>query len=219
MTTAPKKNEQLAIASLVLGILSLICSIGLICFGGMFYSSPTTISLICIMSPVLCIPAVVCGHEAKTRIKKNPEILKGNGLAVVGLITGYIILTVILATVMQPAKTPAREDARRAACKSNLHQMQLKLEMYADAHSGIYPPDIMTFKKFLADSGTVTNINRLFSCPSSGKNDGNDYTMAPDLKAGDPKTKDAFWDTSIDNHGKKGRNVITLDGTITFRKP
>lgn len=64
-----KKNVGQATASLVLGILSLIP------FG-----------------VLTAIPAVICGHVAKSKIKKNPESLRGEGKALAGLIMGYIAI-------------------------------------------------------------------------------------------------------------------------------
>ena len=66
--SAPKDNaENLAIASLVCGILGLfVCSI---------FTS---------------IPAIITGHMARSRIRKNPT-LKGGGMALGGLIMGYIV--------------------------------------------------------------------------------------------------------------------------------
>jgi hypothetical protein len=59
------KTSALAIWSLVLGILSLTC------FG--FLSG---------------IPAVICGHIARSEIKKSEGRLEGEGMALAGLITG-----------------------------------------------------------------------------------------------------------------------------------
>jgi len=52
-------------------------------------------SLVCgILGFMLCIPsigAVVCGHLARSQIRKDPT-QGGEGLALAGLITGYIVL-------------------------------------------------------------------------------------------------------------------------------
>lgn len=64
-----KKTAGQSIASLVLGILSLLCF-------GIFTA----------------IPAVICGHIAKARIKADSENLQGEGMALAGLITGYITI-------------------------------------------------------------------------------------------------------------------------------
>lgn len=67
---SPKKKprtETLAVLSFVLGIMSVL--------GGNILTG---------------IPAVICGHVARSRIKKQPMLLTGSGLAFAGLITGYI---------------------------------------------------------------------------------------------------------------------------------
>ena len=65
-----RKNEQLAVLSLILSIIGLC---GFCC--GFF--------LVC------AIAGVVCGHLALSRIKANPE-LEGRNLAVAGLVIGYV---------------------------------------------------------------------------------------------------------------------------------
>jgi hypothetical protein len=197
MTTTLKRTERFAITSLVLGIISLI---------------------LCFLGPLFAIPAIICGHVAKSKIKKNSDALTGNGMALAGRITGYVSIFMFLAVMSLPASHPNRAAARRAACKSNLHQMQLGLERYADANSGVYPKDIQELKRFMAGTATATDMNRLFSCPGRGNNEGNDYVMASDLSPDDPGTKDAIWEASVHNHGGKGRNVVSLNGSITFRK-
>lgn len=81
-----KRTVGQATASMVLGILSLI------------------------MFGILAgIPAVICGHVAKSKIKKDPENLTGDGQALAGLITGYLsigfsilVIPAILAAVAIP---------------------------------------------------------------------------------------------------------------------
>ena len=66
-------NSQLAIASLVLGILSWI------------------------LLPVLgAIGAVICGHMARGEIRRSRGSLAGDGLAVGGLVLGYLHLILLL---------------------------------------------------------------------------------------------------------------------------
>ena len=62
------RTEPLAIWSLVLGILSLVCC-----------------------GFILGIPAVVCGHLALSKLQKEPQ-LQGKGLAIAGLVIGYIAI-------------------------------------------------------------------------------------------------------------------------------
>ena len=101
------KTCELAVWSFVLGILSLMC-FGMV--GG--------------------IPAVICGHLAQSRIKQSDGSLGGVGLAIGGLVSGYIgiVLTSIavlgiLAGMLLPAVATARNRAQRTQCMSNLSQI------------------------------------------------------------------------------------------------
>ena len=67
----PVKTSGLAIASLVLSL----------------------------VLPIGCIPAIVCGHIALRRIEKVPA-LRGRGLALAGLIIGYVILGFFIVPTM-----------------------------------------------------------------------------------------------------------------------
>ena len=78
------KTSSLAVWSLILGILSIVC-IGFLAG----------------------IPAIICGHLAKSEIKRAGGSLEGTGLALAGLITGYIgtvfsIIAIILSLVAIP---------------------------------------------------------------------------------------------------------------------
>lgn len=77
------KTSAQAIWSLVLGILSLLC------FG--FFAG---------------IPAVICGHAARSNIRKSQGALTGGGMALAGLILGYVGIVVttigILAAIAVP---------------------------------------------------------------------------------------------------------------------
>jgi hypothetical protein len=59
-------------------------------------------SLVCgILGFMLCLPsigAVVCGHIARAQIRQEPQ--GGEGLALAGLITGYIVLAGIVIYIL-----------------------------------------------------------------------------------------------------------------------
>lgn len=110
----PPKNSGLAIWSLVLGILSLTC----------FYI-------------LTAIPAVICGHVAMSRIKRSGGALCGNGLAIAGLVTGYlgialslVVLPMLLAIAI-PNFVKARNTAMMNACISNLRQIDGMKQQWA----------------------------------------------------------------------------------------
>ncbi len=57
-------------------------------------------SLACsLLGPVCCIPAIICGHLALRRMGREPA-LRGYGLAIAGLIIGYIILGISIAVTV-----------------------------------------------------------------------------------------------------------------------
>lgn len=60
-------------------------------------------SLVCgILGFMLCLPsigAVVCGHIARAQIRKDPA-QGGEGMALAGLITGYIVLAGFLIYIL-----------------------------------------------------------------------------------------------------------------------
>src|SRR5437868_11070628 len=66
---AAPRMAPMAIVSVVLGVLSFLC-----------------IPII----PV--IPAIVCGHVAWSKINKSGGALQGKGIAIVGLIVGYLAI-------------------------------------------------------------------------------------------------------------------------------
>jgi len=101
------KNSRLAIWSLVLGILGLLFL--MVCIG-----------------PLFAIPGVICGHLAYGRIKRSGGALDGSGLALAGLITGYVCIALavfvipLLAAIAIPNFIQARDTAQRNTCINNL---------------------------------------------------------------------------------------------------
>lgn len=65
-------TSGLAIASMVCGIVSVI---------------------LCYVNALAAIPAVICGHMALKQIRNAPVPVGGRGMAIAGLVTGYIGLT------------------------------------------------------------------------------------------------------------------------------
>ncbi|MCK4998715.1 MAG: DUF4190 domain-containing protein [Anaerohalosphaera sp.] len=85
----PSKFSDLAVASFVLSLMTFI------------------------LGPFAGIPAIICGHIARRKTRKNPN-LKGSGLAMAGLIIGYpitIFLTLLLTIVFLAEPIPLEESA------------------------------------------------------------------------------------------------------------
>jgi competence protein ComGC len=108
------KSSPLAIWSLVLGILSLtLCSL----FAG--------------------IPAVICGHMASGRIKRSGGLLTGQGLALAGLITGYVsvglalLVVPMLMAIAIPNFVKARQTAQKQMCINHLRELDGAIQRFA----------------------------------------------------------------------------------------
>ncbi|HEX5220294.1 MAG TPA: DUF4190 domain-containing protein [Verrucomicrobiae bacterium] len=112
------KTSGLAIGALVLGILAIVLT--LVCIG-----------------PLFAIPAVICGHIAHSRIKRSGGAMAGGGMALAGLITGYIglALGIFLVPMMMAIAIPnfvkGRDTAMRNACINNLRQIDGAKERWA----------------------------------------------------------------------------------------
>ena len=130
----------LAIASLVLAICSLLVYI-------------------------TCVPAVICGHAALSRIKGSGGQIGGRGLALAGLIVGYLfssvgviaILTLVGIHLHQQADARRWEDAKVSVAQSELSNSRElyaewiveAIKKYATNHNNITPSD-------LQDIGTIS---------------------------------------------------------------
>ena len=149
------KTSGLAIWSLVLGILSITCfSI----FSG--------------------IPGVICGHKAISRIKKSGGGLTGQGLAIAGLVTGYIgiawaiLFIPLMLAIAIPNFVKARDTAQTNMCINNLRQIdaaknEWALENNKTNGTPVTEADIKPYLK-LGAGGSFPK------CPAGGT-----YTIGP----------------------------------------
>lgn len=122
-------SQGLAIASFVLGLLSLVC---LSVLGG--------------------IPAIICGHIAHARAKRLPSVYGGAGFAIAGFITGYLslVMAVIAVTVFSSAMLPGFSNAKQRAqdinCVNNMKQIGLAFKVWAIDNGDQYPFNVSTNK-------------------------------------------------------------------------
>jgi hypothetical protein len=149
-TNYPVKTSALAIWSLVLGILSLLC---FTIFAG--------------------IPGVICGHKALGKINRSSGELGGRGLAIAGLVTGYlgiawaVFIIPLLMAIAIPNFVKARSTAQANACINNLRQIDAAANEFALEHqltNGApinYPNDLTPYIKLTPDG-------KMPACPAGG---------------------------------------------------
>jgi hypothetical protein len=130
--TAQQPQETLAIVSLVLGILGLVA-----------------------IPFIASIPGVVCGHMALGKIKRAAGTLGGRGLAIGGLVTGYlgIVICLAIAAVIAIAVTAVVKSAgpfkqqvtsgiETFAAVASATQIHASCTAYAAANDGKFPPTL-----------------------------------------------------------------------------
>jgi hypothetical protein len=137
-----KPQQGLAITSLVLGLASFVC-------GGI----------------ITGIPAIITGHIARGKAKREPAVYGGAGMALAGLILGYVsvVLTlVILPALLLPALAKAKQRAQTINCVNNMKQICLAARIYSNDHKDTFPMDFEAMSKEL---GTP----RILVCPGDSK--------------------------------------------------
>jgi len=108
------KTSGLAIASLILGFLGIACGI-------------------------TAIVGLVLGVVALVQISKSQGQLKGNGLAIAGVIVSAVFL-LLMPALLFPALFKAKAKAQRITCVNNVRQLNLAVIMYAQANANTCPP-------------------------------------------------------------------------------
>jgi hypothetical protein len=156
------KNSPLATWSLVLGILGLVFLV--FCIG-----------------PLFAIPAVICGHMAYSRIKRSGGAQAGDGLALAGLIMGYITLALavviipMLAAIAIPNFIAARDTARKNVCITHLRQIEMAKQQWAleNHKSGSDVPTPEDLDRYI--NGGFNSLH----CPADGIYSINSINEAP----------------------------------------
>jgi len=155
------KTSGLAVWSLVLGCLAVV----LLCAG-----------------PLFAIPAVICGHLAYARIKRAGGTLTGSGLALAGLITGYvsIALSLIILPMMLGIAVPnfvkARKTAQTNFCLNNLRMIDgakqsCALEKKLTSEDTPTPEDLKPYLRTIFSNlhcpeGGTYSINKIGEAPT-----------------------------------------------------
>ncbi len=114
-----------AIASLILGITSIVLCLNI--FTG--------------------IPAIITGHISYSKIKKSMGRLKGEGMALTGLILGYLSLPTVLvfAAILIPNLLRARMSANESAALSTVRTINVTQVTYSTTYPAQgYAPDLAT---------------------------------------------------------------------------
>jgi len=99
------------------------------------------------------IPAIIMGHIARGRAKRQPELYGGTGMALAGLILGYIgSLFIFGIALLLPVLARARMQAQTVTCMNNLRQVGLAVRMWSNEHKETLPPDLLSISNQLGST-------------------------------------------------------------------
>jgi hypothetical protein len=91
------------------------------------------------------IPAIICGHIALSKIKQAGGMLSGKGMAITGLVLGYLsilVIPAILAAIALPVFNTVQQKAKATQSLSNAKQIALACRLYAADNDGKFPPTL-----------------------------------------------------------------------------
>ncbi len=134
------------------------------------------------------------------------------GLAVGGIAAGAVTIVLgqaLIVAIMVPSLSHARALTKRAICAQNLHSLGIEIAMYSSANEDTYPPDL----RALPDQ----ELPKILKCPTADSGRQCDYFyLAPTVSKPDGDMIIAC--DFRDNHRGKGRNVLQVDGDVTWMK-
>lgn len=157
-------------------------------------------------------------EKLPARQERTKERRRGVGFTLVEL---FVVLGIILglAAALFPCFAKAREKSRPAACLSNLHQLGLALQMYAEDHDG-HLPLVRNWPRAIYPG--YVDSEGLFRCPSDRSKSKCSYAMPwslsgaklsdlPDAES-QPLLYDATPDGAFAKRHNGGGNVGFADG-------
>lgn len=155
----PIKSEPLATGSLILGILSLAC-----------------------LSILAGVPAIICGHTARTRINQSNGALAGSEMATIGLVLGYLSVVLFLASIAFAVLAMAGVvSLGLLAQKAPLLQQKAAQPIVTSAAKGIgdactrYQMDSHSFPPSLNDNDEEVDPRTLFTALAIADDNGVSY--------------------------------------------
>jgi prepilin-type processing-associated H-X9-DG protein len=206
--TAAPKTSGLAIASLVLAILS-----------------PFTCY-------ITAIPAIIMGIVVLVKISNSSGQLKGNGLAIAGIVLPVVLVPVAacLMGMMMPALARVRQIAFRVQCGTNMSSLGRAMLIYTNDQDSF--PTTSKWCDLLIEHSDVNPA--MFRCKGAHEGPCN-YAINKNLEnfVGESTPPDMVvlfethpgWNQvggpemlTTDNHQGEGCNVLFVDNSVRFIK-
>jgi hypothetical protein len=194
------RNDGKAIVSLILGILSLT-----------------------ILSILAGIPAIILGHVSRSDIRKSMGRLKGEGLALTGLVMGYlsflaIPFVLIIAAIAIPNLLRARIAANEASSVGSLRTINVAEVTYAETYKAGFAKNLSDLGGTQCEKTSPTNACLIDSILSNGVKSGYRYTYQSWDSDGDGIAEKYFVIVKPVAPGSSGRSTFCTDESGIIRK-
>jgi hypothetical protein len=206
-SSPPVRKSCLAIASLILGILSVPPVAALIlnyAFGGLGL-------LVGIIISMAGVPlALAFGIVALNKIRRSGGRITGRGLAIAGLFVGGASLLLWVVMIL-PQVAGTREYERRIQCLNNMKQIGVAIDVYAKEHDGNIPRTFDDLRPY------TTNLDKLLICPSAKDRSRPSYQIVLGGKKwnGDETIDTVVVTEPLSNH-RFGRWALYGDGHVSW---
>lgn len=121
-----------------------------------------------------CIPAIILGHLGLSAIKKSAGALGGRGMAITGLVTGYLMIAAIpiiaiLAALAVPAFNAVQMQGNQMKAVNNAKQIVIGMKQYAAEHDGKYPATLdALFDEKILDDRKLLDFPLQMNVPGQG---------------------------------------------------
>jgi len=121
-----------------------------------------------------------------------------------------IAIIALLASLLLPAFAKAQEKGRQTACVSNLRQVYMAVDIWAQDHFESYPPAATMWKD-------ISLKKKVLTCPTKGPDQPNGYVYSTFI-AGLPLSEvTESSDEILAADGVNEHNLLTLPGDLDYR--
>ncbi|HEV2176758.1 MAG TPA: DUF4190 domain-containing protein [Terriglobia bacterium] len=189
------RNSGKAIASLVLGIFPVVPLVGTIL-------------------------AIVFGHMARAEIRRSGGRLKGDGMALAGLILGYgvPVMILIIAAIAIPNLLKSKMAANQASAVASLRTLNTSEITYASTFNVGYSSSLAQLGPPASGDASSTAAGLIDSVLATGDKSGYSFIYTADLAGSSGRTNSYTIIAVPVSPGQTGQNYYFTDETNVIRQ-
>jgi type IV pilus assembly protein PilA len=135
------------------------------------------------------IAAIILGHMAHSEIRKSAGRVGGQGIAITGLVLGYLGIAIIpfiliVAAIAIPNLLRARMSANEASAVGSLRTVSTAAVVYATRFENGFPSSLEVLGEATAGDTTCNHASVLDASLTSGRKSGYTFTYTPQYPDG-----------------------------------